>query len=197
MTMQKQFITADELLLDSFKLAEQIYLRGYRPNFIIGVWRGGTPVGIVVQEFLDYMGVQSDHFAIRTASYTGIDEQLDTVQVLGLEYVVENLHAEQELLIVDDVFDSGRSIRAIIEQLHIRCGQRLPKSIKVACPWFKPSRNVTSIKPNYFVHATDKWLVFPHELHGLSLDEVVAGKGPYIAETLRRALSHKYSSEYE
>ena len=53
--MEKTYITADDLLLDSIKLAEQIYTRGCRPHFIIGVWRGGTPTGIAVQEFLDYM----------------------------------------------------------------------------------------------------------------------------------------------
>ena len=43
--MDKLYITANELLLDSFKLAEQIFQRGYRPHFIVGVWRGGSPVG--------------------------------------------------------------------------------------------------------------------------------------------------------
>ena len=44
--MDKLFIQADELLRDSFKLAWQVYESGYRPNYIIGVWRGGAPIGI-------------------------------------------------------------------------------------------------------------------------------------------------------
>ena len=55
--MDKLFIQADELLSDSFKLAWQVYESGYRPNYIIGVWRGGAPIGIAVQEFLDVLGV--------------------------------------------------------------------------------------------------------------------------------------------
>ena len=70
--MDKLFIQADELLSDSFKLAWKVYESGYRPNYIIGVWRGGAPIGIAVQEFLDVLGVPSDHIAIRTSHYKGI-----------------------------------------------------------------------------------------------------------------------------
>ena len=83
--MDKLFIQADELLRDSFKLAWQVYESGYRPNYIIGVWRGGAPIGIAVQEFLDVLGVPSDHIAIRTSHYKGIDERDSQVQVYGLK----------------------------------------------------------------------------------------------------------------
>lgn len=70
--MEKHSISAQQLLEDSFKLAWKIYQSGYRPNYIVGVWRGGAPIGIAVQEFLDVLGIESDHIAIRTSSYTGI-----------------------------------------------------------------------------------------------------------------------------
>ena len=54
--MEKQYINAQQLLDDSFALGLQILESGYVPHFIIGVWRGGTPVGITVQELLDYFG---------------------------------------------------------------------------------------------------------------------------------------------
>jgi hypoxanthine phosphoribosyltransferase len=50
-------------------------LRAVRPSFIVGVWRGGTPVGIAVQEILDYLGVQTDHISIRTSAYYGINKR--------------------------------------------------------------------------------------------------------------------------
>ena len=73
--MEKLFIKANELLEDSFHLAWKIYESGYKPNYIVGVWRGGAPVGIAVQEFLNVLGVKSDHIAIRTSYYSGIDER--------------------------------------------------------------------------------------------------------------------------
>ncbi|WP_086933560.1 phosphoribosyltransferase [Agarilytica rhodophyticola] len=179
--MEKYFLTANELLLDSFKLAEQIFERGFRPHFIIGVWRGGAPVGIAVQEYLDHMGVHTDHIAIRTSSYYGINQQHKEVRVHGLDYVIDNVEADQELLLVDDVFDSGRSIRAIIDQVKKRARRNTPHTIKVACPWFKPAKNVTDIVPDFYVHETDKWLVFPHELKDLSEEEIIKGKGQELA----------------
>ena len=48
--MEKIFIHPDELLKDSFELALRIYESGYKPSFIVGVWRGGTAIGLAVQE---------------------------------------------------------------------------------------------------------------------------------------------------
>jgi uncharacterized protein len=184
--MEKHFITANELLIDSFKLAELMYRQGYRPHFIVGVWRGGSPVGIAVQEFLECVGVATDHIAIRTSSYMGINQQDKEVRVHGLDYIIKHVNAEHELLIVDDVFDSGRSIQAIISEIQRRSRKNTP-AIKVACPWYKPERNVTDIKPDFYLHTTDQWLVFPHELCGLSLEEIRQGKGNDIADILASA----------
>jgi hypoxanthine phosphoribosyltransferase len=54
MDEDKRYLTAQELLNDSFELGLRIFKSGFRPSFIIGVWRGGTPVGIAVQEILDH-----------------------------------------------------------------------------------------------------------------------------------------------
>ena len=181
--MDKIYISADDLLIDSFKLAQQIFESGFRPQFIVGVWRGGAPVGIAVQEYLDFAGIKTDHIAIRTSSYYGIGLQDKEVRVHGLNYIIDNVNATDELLLVDDVFDSGRSVIAIIKELEEKTRANLPKTIKIATPWYKPSRNTTSIVPDFFIHETDSWLVFPHELSGLSMEEISAGK-PEIARTL-------------
>lgn len=112
-TVEKYFIGARELLADSFRLGMQVYESGFRPSFIVGIWRGGSPVGIAVQELLDYFGVETDHIAIRTSLYSGIDERRKRVRVHGLGYVLDNIGHDDGLLIVDDVWDSGRSIREI------------------------------------------------------------------------------------
>ena len=69
---KKRYLTAQELLNDSFELGLSIFKSGFKPSFIIAVWRGGTPVGIAVQEMLDHLGVKTDHISIRTSSYYGI-----------------------------------------------------------------------------------------------------------------------------
>ena len=173
--MEKYFIQSQQLLRDSFELAWSVYDSGYRPNYIVGVWRGGAPIGIAVQEFLDVLGVQSDHIAIRTSYYSGIAERKKSVQVYGLNYVIKKLESEDSLLIVDDVHDTGVSVDQIINDIKKACKKNTPE-IKVATPYFKPNNNETSRTPDYFLHETDQWLVFPHELEGLSAKEIAENK---------------------
>jgi len=174
--MDKTYIRSQELLADSFKLAAKIFQSGFRPHFIVGIWRGGSPVGIAVQEYFEFRGVETDHIAIRTSSYTDIGEQSKTIRVHGLHYIIENVNADDALLIVDDVFDSGRSIKAVLEELQEKTRRNMPEDLRIACPWYKPANNKTDTVPDYYIHKTDKWLIFPHELSGLTLDEIKAGK---------------------
>jgi hypoxanthine phosphoribosyltransferase len=173
--MDKHYIGATELLEDSFKLAWEVYESGYRPNYIVGVWRGGAPIGIAVQELFDVLGVESDHIAIRTSYYSSIDKRNDKVQVYGLSYLIKKLESEDSLLIVDDVFDTGNSINQIIIDIQTACKKNTPE-IRIATPYFKPAQNKTNRNPDYFLHETDKWLVFPHELEGLSGEEIANNK---------------------
>ena len=105
------------------------------------------------------------------------------MQVHGLGYLIDKINHDNRLLIVDDVFDSGKSIAAVIDEFEHRARRNLPNDIRVATPWYKPSKNVTDRVPDYFIHETDRWLVFPHELQGLSMEEVRSGK-PEIADIL-------------
>lgn len=170
--MEKLYIRSRELLEDSFRLAAAIYASDFRPHFIVGIWRGGSPVGIAVQEYFEFRGVETDHIAIRTSSYTGIGEQSRYIRVHGLHYIIENVNAEDALLIVDDVFDSGRSIKAVLDELAEKTRRNMPTDTRVACPWYKSGNNHTDIVPDYYIHETDKWLVFPHELAGLTVEEI-------------------------
>ena len=165
--MNKNFITSQSLLQDSFRLAAKVYEDGFRPDFIIGIWRGGAPIGIAVQEFFEFKNTSTDHIAVRTSSYYGINKQSKEIRVHGLHYLVENANADDKLLIVDDVFDSGRSVDALIKQIN--------KLMRLNMP--KPQNNTTDIVPDYYVNESDEWLVFPHEIAGLSEEEIREGKG--------------------
>ena len=181
MDVKKVYLSANELLSDSFLLAEQVHLSDFKPDFVIGIWRGGAPVGVYVQEYLQYVGIATEHFSIRTQSYTGINQQ-EAVKVQGLDYLIGQIQPGDNILLVDDVFDTGRTIEAIFTRLAAMCeaSQRADIqtfNIKVACPWYKPDRNLTSRTPDFYLHETAEWLVFPHELVGLTLEEIRAGKG--------------------
>ena len=174
--LDKVYISAQSLLDDSYRLAIKILEDEFRPDFIIGIWRGGTPVGIAVQELLHYYGVPTDHISIRTSSYEGLNRIDTPVAVHGLGYVIRNIEHENSLLIVDDVYDTGLSVKAVIETLHIKARRNTPVDIRVATTYFKPNKNRTHRTPDYYIHETEDWLVFPHEMEGLTAQEICQNK---------------------
>jgi hypoxanthine phosphoribosyltransferase len=174
--MDKIFISAEALLRDSFELGARILESDFNPTFIIGVWRGGAPVGIAVQELLEMCDCPTDHYAIRTSSYGKGTVGAKDIKLYGLRHIVDIVGAHDKLLIVDDVFDSGRSIDAIINELEKLCRRNTPEEIKVATVYYKPTKNKTNRIPDFFIHETDRWLVFPHELHGCSPQELKENK---------------------
>ena len=174
--MNKHFVAADDLLRDSFQLAANIAEAGFHPDFLVGLWRGGSAVGIAVQEGLDFLGIKTDHIAIRTSyrgapSYTEMVNKADTIRVHGLQYLLENLCAHHSLLIVDDVYSTGSSVKAVIDQLTRKTRKNLPHDIRIASVWYRP-REKTLRVPDYFVHETSDWLALPYELTGMSIDEL-------------------------
>ena len=187
--VKKTFVEEETLLNDAFCMAVSVYESGFAPTFIVGIWRGGSSVGIYVQECLQFLGVESDHISIRT-SYSGLPEYQKSVddpssiRVHGLQYLLENLNTDDRLLLVDDVFNSGYSIEAVITELQQKLRLNMPTEIRVATPYFKPERNKTGRSPDYYVHEVDEWLVLPYEMQGLSRDEIMNNK-PSMAHILQ------------
>ena len=186
--MKKQFIEEQQLLEEAFKLAVNIYDSGFRPDFIAGIWRGGSTVGIYVQECLQHLGVKTDHISIRTSyrgqpSYGELVDNPDRIRVHGLQYLFENLNRSNRLLIVDDVFSSGYNVEAVITRLRSKCRRNMPEEVRVAVPYFKPGKNLSGRQPDYFLHTTEDWLVLPYELQGLTPEEIAQHK-PVVASIL-------------
>lgn len=173
--MEKVYLDANKLYSDSFKLAKRIWDSGFRPNFIIGLWRGGTPPGIVIHEFLrakyKQVGLPDPyHTAIKTQSYKGLKSNGE-VDVKGMEHVIDIINSEDKMLLVDDVFDSGLTIKRVLEIIREKSRKNCPQ-IKIATIYYKPKMNRTNIEPDYFQEANNNWIVFPHELDALTPEEV-------------------------
>ena len=174
--MTKKFVAADDLLRDSFQLAADISATDYRPDFLVGLWRGGSAVGIAVQEGLDFLGIKTDHIAIRTsyrgaASYDEMVSKADSIRVHGLQYLLENLCSHHKMLIVDDVYSTGSSVKAVIDQLAHKTRRNLPKDIRIATVWYRPTEKTLRV-PDYYVHETQDWLVLPYELSGMKIEDL-------------------------
>ncbi len=188
--MKKLFLDEEQLILDSFKLGVRIFESDFRPSFIVGLWRGGSAIGIYVQECLQTLGVETDHIAIRT-SYRGapgyqamVSEPDAHIRVHGTEYLLETLNAEDSLLIVDDVFSTGLSIHAVIKRLQKHLKRNMPDQIRVATLYQRNAYRKTDFSPDYCLFDTDDWLVFPYEMQGLSEQEIIENK-PYLAPLIQ------------
>ena len=173
--MQKEFIQANDLVRDSFRLARQIYDTGYRPDVLLVLWRGGTPVGIVIHEFFLHSGVQTYHTAIKAESYTGIGKRIEP-RIEKLDSVFDALTPDSRVLVVDDIFDSGCTVSRVCELLRQKTCH-----IKVATLFFKDGASRVAMKPDFYLRKTDRWIVFPHELMDLTFDEI-RRKDPVVAE---------------
>ena len=89
------------------------------------------------------------------------------------------LGPNDKVLVVDDVFDTGKTAKAVKEQIGATGAE-----MRLACVYWKPGKNTTDLKPDYFYRDVgNEWIVFPHEIEGLPKEEI-AVKDPLLASLL-------------
>ncbi len=186
----KLYVDLHTFRKDSYELAAKILNDEFKPDFIIALWRGGSFPGMCMHELFKWSGINTDHIAVRTSKYTGIDQVLTEngkliVNVHSLGYITDRLKTNSKVLIVDDIFDTGHTIESVFTTLKNRLCDNMPTDIRVATIYYKPSRNKTNRVPEYTQHVTTEWVVFPHEVEAMSIDEIETSKGPEIANIFR------------
>jgi len=173
----KIYLSANELMLDSFRLGKQIADSGWRPDVLIALWRGGTPIGLAVHELLLYRGIPTLNMAIKCQSYDGIGKRGDVVFEQA-EALLATLRPTHRVLVVDDIFDSGHTAEAARKLIEPRASE-----VRFAMLYWKTGGSQTAIRPHYYIRETQAWIVFPHELEGLTPDEIRI-KDPALANLL-------------
>jgi len=180
---EKVYLDARTLLVDSAKLARLVWDDGYRPNYLIGVWRGGTPPGVAIHEFFRMRGLEPYHTTIKTQSYSGMQRGHGDVEIKGLGHIIDVINSTDRVLIVDDVFDTGHTMVAILEEIAALARRNTPEC-RVATVYYKPEKNETELEPHYYTVADNRWIVFPHEVEGLSDDELRTHRAELYAAAL-------------
>jgi uncharacterized protein len=178
---RKRFISAEEQLSLSFQLGDKLYGSGFRPRMLATLWRGGAQIGLCVQEYYRYFGIEVDHIAVRTSLYTAPNETAPEVKVHGEQYIVDQytsvLTPNDPLLLVDDILESGRSAAAVIRILKEKLGPKMPLVVRIATLFIKSAKwREGNPRADYYMEdcdESDEWLVFPHELQGLTLAELL------------------------
>jgi hypoxanthine phosphoribosyltransferase len=148
MAIEQLRMSWDELGAGTKTLAEQVAADGFRPDFILGISRGG----LLVAGALAYaLGVKNT-FTMSVEFYTGVDERLELPMLLPPIPDLVDLH-EERVLIADDVADTGQTLVLVKDFLEGKVAD-----VKIAVLYEKP-RSV--VQCEYVWARTDKWIVFP------------------------------------
>lgn len=179
MDVKKNYLSANDYQRDMWRLASMIRRSGWKPDFLVGLWRGGAPVAIAVHEFFKATGWDIKHVPLKCASYSGIGENAGQVVFYHGEIVFDLFRKDDKVLFIDDVFDTGKTAAAVHEKM-----QGLGAEMRLACVYWKPGKNRTNLKPDFFTRDIgDDWIVFPHEIEGLTPEEI-REKDPLLADLM-------------
>jgi hypoxanthine phosphoribosyltransferase len=141
----------DEIYAMCIELADQIKTSGFKPDLIVAVARGGWVPGRIMSDLLGNSSVAS----MRVEFYKDVAE---TNKKPIISQGVSAPVAGKNILVVDDVADTGESLKTVKEYLtNLRVNE-----IKIATLHYKPK---SVLKPDFFVGKTDAWIVYPHERH--------------------------------
>lgn len=131
-------------------LAERIDRSNFEPEIILGVSRGGWIPARVLSDLLCNPNLAN----ARAEFYSGIAE---TEGEPTLTQSVSMSVGGRKVLIVDEVVDSGKTLKLIKDHV-IEQGA---KEVKTAAIYIKPW---STVKPDYYEKETTHWIVFPWEI---------------------------------
>ena len=97
-------------------------------------------------EFFKLYGWPMQHIPLRCNSYTGIGENSGCVEFFHGDIVFGMMRKGDKVLVVDDVFDTGKTAEAVKAKL-----DAVGVDSRIACVYWKPPKNLTSLKPDYYV----------------------------------------------
>ena len=148
MAIEQLRMSWDELGSGAKALAEQVAADGFRPDFVLGISRGG----LLVAGALAYaLGIKNT-FTMSVEFYTGVDERLELPMILPPVPDLVDLH-EARVLIVDDVADTGATLALVKGFCKGSVGE-----VRCAVLYEKPRSDV---RCEYVWRRTDRWIDFP------------------------------------
>ncbi|PLY11035.1 MAG: nicotinate phosphoribosyltransferase [Arcobacter sp.] len=140
---EKYYYGYDEFKNDTQVLVDKC--RDYEPDILLGVARGGLTLSHLMGQALNMRNV----FTINSIHYEG-ELKLDTFNIFN----IPDLSHAKRVLVIDDIVDSGETMREILKLLN----KKFPNTeFKLATIFYKPT---ACIKADYSVKIADKWIEF-------------------------------------
>jgi hypoxanthine phosphoribosyltransferase len=181
--MKKEFLPYNTVRNNALKLARKIYTGGFIPDVIYVSLRGGAYLGNIISEYfkvINHRGRPVYYAAVVARSYTDVRKS-DQIKVEGWTYAPEHLRSGDKVLLVDDIFDSGKTINHLAE---IILEKGIPREdLKVAVhdyKYFYDKPTQLPVQPDFWcrkhelsINDEDCWLHYmSHELVGLTAGEL-------------------------
>ena len=141
--------TWSQLYESLLAIAQRIRSSGYRVDLVVGVARGGVVAARILTDLLEapQLGFVHVSFYVDLAQ-TAPKPTLRCPAELDVE--------DRNVLLVDDIADSGRSLQ--LAKSHLQ--SQGPDAIRTATIYYKPT---SCIIPDYYDKQAQKWVVFPWE----------------------------------
>ncbi|AHC15233.1 Hypoxanthine-guanine phosphoribosyltransferase [Salinispira pacifica] len=196
----KEFISYRKIRDNAIKLAHRIHQDGFIPDVIYVSLRGGAYLGNVISEYFKLVRRDNErpvfYAAVVAHSYTGVQQQ-QHIRIDGWTYDPQHLRHGDKVLIVDDIFDSGRTINYLVEVI---VANGVPRNdVRIAVHDYKIrnfQKEQLAIHPEYYCRKIemnspqeDNWVHYlSHELVGLTPDEIEEhySEDPEVAEILKQ-----------
>jgi hypoxanthine phosphoribosyltransferase len=181
--MKKEFLQFDTVRDNALKLAHSIYTGGFIPDVIYVSLRGGAYLGNIISEYFKFIRKDAHpvyYAAVVARSYTDV-ATAEKVKVDGWTYSPDYLRVGDKVLLVDDIFDTGRTINYLAQ---IIIDKGIPrKDLKIAVhdyKYFRDKEDQLTFQPDYWcrkhemsVHDESTWIHYmSHELTGLTEQEI-------------------------
>ena len=139
----------DQIYRLLLELASEIRKTGFKPEIIVGVSRGGWPPARVMSDLLENPRVAN----VATEFYVGVAE------TKGKPVITQPVSVSvkgKKVLAVDDVADTGESLRLVRSHLE----EQGATEVKTATIYYKPW---SVMIPDYYEKETNSWIIFPWE----------------------------------
>jgi len=205
--MNKIFLSYQTVRNNAIKLAWRIYRSGFNPDVIYVSLRGGAYLGNLISEYFKLVRKKERpvfYAAVVARSYADVRVQ-QHIKVEGWTYNPEHLRQGDRVLIVDDIFDTGRTVNHLVDVI---LSKGIPRQdIRIAVHDYKIRRYLGEelpVHPDYWCvkhdiarAEDDFWIHYSsHELVGLTREE---REKHYYAQDgeLREAMEFLYAENGE
>ncbi|UCB60728.1 MAG: phosphoribosyltransferase [Candidatus Bathyarchaeota archaeon] len=131
------------------ELAQKIRIDAFSPDIIVGVSRGGWAPARVLSDLLENPNMAN----VKAEFYLGVAE---TKKTPTITQSVSTDVVGKTVLVVDDVSDTGRSLRLVKSHLM----KKGVNELRIATLYYKPWSVTT---PDYYEKTTRHWIIFPWE----------------------------------